>query len=236
MPYNIMRGRSYLNADTKFDVYEIIAHPTRRLILETLHGRPRSSFTELMKATGENTGSLSFHLAKIDPLLKQDESMLYSLNEKGIQAFSIIKQMGNLDKSESKYDSTQHSPALTSGEKLVLSSNKVRPLGRDHIIPAITHSLLHHVHATLTNRRLLLTGWRFFPAAEIELGDIKVVRVKRDVPLTKGNTVGSSIELTYSDHSGKLHWIRFIPPNVKKWADAIQEECSNFSNYSSGAS
>jgi hypothetical protein len=137
-----------------------------------------------------------------------------------------------LDKGESRLDPLQHSPPLLSDEKLVMSSDKVRPLGRDHIIPTFTKSIIHHVNATLTNRRLLLTGWRFFPATEIELCNVRLVRIKKDVPLTKGDSKGNSIEVSYSDRSANIHWIRFVPPNVQSWAKTIQDECSDVSNSS----
>ena len=217
-----------MGTDTKVDIYEVLDHPIRRLILETLHNEKACSFTELMKETEENTGSLSFHLAKLEALLKQDKAKMYSLNQSGVNAYAILRQIKNLDTLQSKAsaDSANSHVGLLEGEKVVISSDRVRPLGRDHIIPGLTKSIVHHVNATLTNRRLLLSGWRFFPPTEIELARVKLVRVKRDTPLTKGDSKGRSVEIIYADHSDNVHSIRFVPPDVERWKDEIREACS----------
>jgi hypothetical protein len=156
---------------------------------------------------------------------------MYSLNQSGVNAYSILRQIKNLDllQSRARADSAKPHMRLPAGEKLILSSDKVRPLGRDHIIPGLTKSIIHHVNATLTNRRLLVSGWRFFPPAEIDLAKVKLVRVKSDVPLTKGDSKGRSVEITYADSSDNVHSLRFVPPDVERWKDEIREGCSEVS-------
>jgi len=44
-----------------------------------------------MKITGENTGSLSFHLVKLEPLIAQNEERKYSLNATGEKMYLIIR-------------------------------------------------------------------------------------------------------------------------------------------------
>jgi len=212
-----------------FDIYETLDHPIRRLLLERLHSRPRSSFTELMKATGESTGSLSFHLSKLEPLLSQDEEKKYSLNQSGERVCSIIKQLTDFEPVQSPSQPPESQANITPEEKIILSSDKIRPLGDEHAIGGLTKSNVHHINATLTNRRLLLSGWRFFHPTEIKLTAVKLVRTKKDIPLTKGDLKGRSIEVTYADQSDRLRSVRFIPPDIEKWAKAIREACSEIS-------
>ena len=211
----------------EFDVYEIATHPTRRLLVKTLHERTGSSFTELMEVTGENTGNLSFHLKKLEPLLSQDEGRKYYLNPTGEKIYSALRQMDTLEPEKPGREFESPEANLARDERVILSSSRVRPLGHDHAVGGFTKGSLHHVSATLTNRRLLLSSWRFFRPQEIHLNRVKLVRVRKDIPLTKGDSKGRSLEITYSDDSGKLHWVRFTPPEVLKWARAVREACSD---------
>jgi len=229
MPRVILcRGGKRLSEKPQYDVYELLAHPVRRALLERLHNRPRSSFTELMKVTGENTGSLSFHLAKLEPLLSQDDSKKYSLNQSGEEAYSIMSQAGGPELGRLQSESSGSSVNLGKGEKIILSTDRARPLGIDHIIGGLTKSNIHRVSVTLTSDRLLLTSFRFFRPPEIPLGAVKLVRVKKDIPITKGDRKGRSIEVTYADSNDHPHWIRFVPPDVGKWASAIRQACADF--------
>jgi hypothetical protein len=154
-----------------------------------------------MKATGENTGSLSFHLSKFEPLVSQDEAKMYSLNQSGEKVYSIIREMEDLEPKQSKVELYGSQANLTADEKIVISSDSVRPLGHDHTVGGLTKSNIYRVNATLTNRRLLLSGWRFFIPTEIQLSSVKFVHIKKDIPFTKGDAKGRSIEVTYSDQS-----------------------------------
>ncbi|NLB76996.1 MAG: helix-turn-helix transcriptional regulator [Crenarchaeota archaeon] len=80
-----------MTTQPEFDPYEIISHRLRREIIDRLHSRPQTSFSELMKITGENTGSLSFHLVKLEPLIAQNEERKYSLNATGEKMYLIIR-------------------------------------------------------------------------------------------------------------------------------------------------
>lgn len=217
----------------EFDVYEILMHPVRRLLIQTLHQRTGCSFTELMEVTGEATGSLSFHLRKVEPLLSQDEDKKYHLNLTGEKVYSALRQMDGFEVNKQGGERESPDVILTKDEKMIISSNRVRPLGRDHAIGGLTKSSLQHVNATLTDRRLILSSWRFFRPEEIRLNDVKLVRVRKDIPFTKGDSKGRSIEITYSDASGKVHWVRFTPPAVQEWVKAIREASSASSTPSS---
>ena len=72
-----------LDISPAFDVYEILDHPIRRLIIGKLHSKPGCSFSELMKTAGENTGSLNLQLSTLAPLISRDEENKYSLNQLG---------------------------------------------------------------------------------------------------------------------------------------------------------
>lgn len=210
-----------------FEIYEVLNHPTRRLIIKILHERGTCSFTELMKEIGENTGSLSFHLDKLKGVISQAETKKYFLNPIGEKSYFALQEMDSIKADKSPMKQEGSAVVLANGEeKVVISSEKVRPLGHDHLIPSFTKSTLFHVNATLTNRRLILSAWRFFGPVEIQLNRIKLVRVRKDIPLTKGDLKGQSIEVTYSDEAGNLHWVRFAPPEIQKWLNAIKESSS----------
>ncbi len=180
-----------------------------------------------MKATGENTGSLSFHLSKLEHLLSQDEEKKYSLNQSGEKIYSIVRQLADFEPVRSKGELSESHANIATDEKIIISSDRVRPLGEQHAVGGLTKSNIHHINATLTNRRLLLSGWRFFHPTEIQLSNVKIVRTKKDIPFTKGDAKGRSIEITYSDESARLHAVRFIPPDIEKWVKEIREACSD---------
>lgn len=219
-----------LTAQVGFDPYEIIAHRLRREIMDRLHSRPQTSFSELMKTTGENTGSLSFHLAKLEPLIAQNEQKKYSLNPTGEKMYLIIRQIEDFEPSASALKSIANPVNLSSNEKIIMSSDNVKPLGFDQgniflKLSSMTKLNMYQIHMTLTNKRLLLSGQGSFPPMEIPLSDVTLVMIKNE-PLNRGYFDGNALEVTYSDQSGKLHWVSLLPPDIERWIKEIQTAAS----------
>lgn len=219
-----------LTVQPKFDPYEIIVHHLRREIIERFHGRPQTSFSELMKATGENTGSLSFHLAKLEPLITQNEEKKYSLNATGEKMYLIIKQIEDLEPTLLTLTVMVIPVNLDSDEKIIMSSDNVKPLGFDQgniflKLSSMTKLNMYQIHMTLTSKRLLLSGQGCFPPMEIPLSTVTLVMIKNE-PLNRGYADGNALEITYSDQSGKLHWVSLLPPDIEKWVKEIQTAAS----------
>jgi len=72
------------------ELFEALGHPTRIRILQTLESEP-IGFAELKKAVGiESSGHLSFHLGKLEGLLKMGQDGGYVLTDEGREALRVI--------------------------------------------------------------------------------------------------------------------------------------------------
>lgn len=72
------------------ELFEALGHPTRIQILQALNQRPMG-FAELKKATGiESSGHLTFHLGKLEGLLKVGQDGSYSLTDDGREALRVV--------------------------------------------------------------------------------------------------------------------------------------------------
>jgi DNA-binding HxlR family transcriptional regulator len=72
------------------ELFEALGHPIRIRILQSLDERPMG-FAELKKAVGiESSGHLSFHLTKLEGLLRADNSGAYSLTDEGREALRVV--------------------------------------------------------------------------------------------------------------------------------------------------
>ena len=72
------------------EVFEALGHPVRIRLLQTLERGP-VGFAELKKAVGiDSSGHLSFHLGKLEGLLRTDQDGRYSLTDEGREALRII--------------------------------------------------------------------------------------------------------------------------------------------------
>lgn len=72
------------------ELFEALGHPIRIRILQTLEERPMG-FAELKKAVGiESSGHLSFHLTKLEGLLRAEDGGAYSLTDEGREALRVV--------------------------------------------------------------------------------------------------------------------------------------------------
>jgi len=72
------------------ELFEALGHPIRIRILQTLEREPMG-FAELKKAVGiESSGHLTFHLGKLEGLLKVGQDGGYSLTDEGREALRVI--------------------------------------------------------------------------------------------------------------------------------------------------
>jgi DNA-binding transcriptional ArsR family regulator len=72
------------------ELFEALGHPTRIRILQTLEHKS-TGFAELKKAVGiESSGHLTFHLGKLEGLLKVGDDRAYSLTDEGREALRVI--------------------------------------------------------------------------------------------------------------------------------------------------
>jgi DNA-binding transcriptional ArsR family regulator len=209
--------------ENNFEIYDIISHPVRRQIILFLHDRKRAGFTEIMQTTGENTGSLSFHLKKMENVLMRDDDQQYLLNREGERAFSMMTLMQQDEVTSYAADSNDLLVNLKKDERLIISSRSVKPLGRRYKLGGLNKSIVHDVSVALTSERLIFSSWRFFPPEEIPLSNIRLANIRQGIPLVNGDSKGVSIEITYLDSGGKIQKIRFLPPNVSRWMAELQK-------------
>lgn len=76
--------------EARAELFEILGHQTRIRILQALSNRPMG-FAELKRETGiESGGLLSFHLGKLDRLVKTTAEGDYALSDEGREALRVI--------------------------------------------------------------------------------------------------------------------------------------------------
>lgn len=211
------------NSEINDVIYDVISHPVRRGIIVFLHEKKAASFTEIMEFTGENTGSLSFHLKKMEYVLMRDDNQRYLLNEEGKRAFSIMNLNQKDEKDGYSIQNGDFLVNLRRDELLIISSNSVKPLGRSFKLGGLNKSSTHNISVALTSERLIFSGWRFFSSEEIPLSNVKLVTVRRGIPLLNGSIEGDFIEITYSNLNGNIQKIRFLPPNVSLWMTELKK-------------
>jgi len=72
------------------ELFEALGHPTRIKILNAMKDNA-ISFSELKKATGiESSGHLTFHLEKLDGLVKAGSDGRYLLTDEGKEAIRLV--------------------------------------------------------------------------------------------------------------------------------------------------
>ena len=75
----------------KAEFFDALGHPTRIKILEVLADGPRS-FSDLKKRLDiESSGNLSFHLGKLDSLVRTNQDGNYALTDDGKEAVRVIE-------------------------------------------------------------------------------------------------------------------------------------------------
>ncbi|AEA12330.1 transcriptional regulator, ArsR family [Thermoproteus uzoniensis 768-20] len=74
------------------DIFEALANPIRRRILELLADRPRL-YSELMDALSVDSPTLAFHLKRLDGLVEKDERGFYRLTQMGAKALEVVRSL-----------------------------------------------------------------------------------------------------------------------------------------------
>src|SRR5487761_581972 len=78
---------------TRAELFDALGHPTRIRILQVLNQR-QLTFSELKKEVGiESSGHLSFHLGKLNKLVKSTSSGSYELTDDGREALHLAEIM-----------------------------------------------------------------------------------------------------------------------------------------------
>ena len=76
---------------SKAEVFEALGHPTRIRILTDLSEKPLA-FSELKRATGlQSNGLLTFHLGKLNDMVKLNSEGAYALTDDGREALRLIQ-------------------------------------------------------------------------------------------------------------------------------------------------
>lgn len=82
-----MRGK-----DAERILFEVISHRIRRAIIASIAEKGPRSFTELMNDAGvSDTGTMTFHLRKMDGFIRKNEKGLYEPTDLGRRAYGAIK-------------------------------------------------------------------------------------------------------------------------------------------------
>lgn len=72
------------------ELLDILSNEIRRRILEYIHDRVEASYTELLELTGVGSGTLNFHLKKLEGLIGHTPRGTYILTDLGKLAVGII--------------------------------------------------------------------------------------------------------------------------------------------------
>ena len=70
-----------------------LSNPIRKEILLTLYKKPNITYTQLLKELGLDTGTLNYHLTKLEGLITKSESGGYILTEAGNLAIDVLKYL-----------------------------------------------------------------------------------------------------------------------------------------------
>lgn len=80
------------------ELFEALGHPTRIRILEAL-GEGPLGFSEIKRRVGlESNGLLSFHLGKLDGLIRLTEEGSYGITDEGREALRVVGTVSILEK------------------------------------------------------------------------------------------------------------------------------------------
>jgi DNA-binding HxlR family transcriptional regulator len=102
--------------NARAEVFEAIGHPARIKILQALEGRPLG-FSELKRAVGiESSGHMSFHLGKLEGLVKAGGSGDYVLTDDGREALRMIQAT----RSEHRAETTKVSVKLPRASRVLV--------------------------------------------------------------------------------------------------------------------
>jgi predicted transcriptional regulator len=114
-------------------IFQALAHPMRRTILEIISSNPKISYTELITELQLSTGKLNYHLERLEGLIEKNAEHHYVLTPLGKKA---LDQMNYLKEETSTED-----------EKYVRTAERARktslqPAVRSFLIVGIAFSII----------------------------------------------------------------------------------------------
>jgi len=80
-----------MQVDHESILFDVLANPIRRKIIEEIALNEKLSYKQLVRLTQLKSGPLYHHLHKLEELLEQDEEKHYLLSEEGIRAIKLIE-------------------------------------------------------------------------------------------------------------------------------------------------
>lgn len=95
------------------EFFEALGHPTRTKMLQVL-AQGQRSFSELKKQLGiESSGNLSFHLGKLDGLVKTNSDGNYTLTDNGKEAVLVIETSLRTENCKEEKQNRRHKLEVT---------------------------------------------------------------------------------------------------------------------------
>ena len=111
-----------LSSEVENIIFQALANPIRRTILEIINSNPKVSYSELILELQLPTGKLNYHIEQLEGLIEKNSERHYVLTPLGIKALNqlnLIKQEANADderyvKAAEKARKTSLQPAVRS--------------------------------------------------------------------------------------------------------------------------
>ncbi len=92
--------------EKEFELFKILSHPTRAMVIELLSENGELSYTQILNTLCIDTGQLNFHLKRMLALLQRTESG-YTLTAAGRTAHKILEEarwlLGSGEQAESAF-------------------------------------------------------------------------------------------------------------------------------------
>jgi DNA-binding transcriptional ArsR family regulator len=154
----------------KQTIFEILAHPIRRRILEEVHNRGEVSYSIFTEQMAIPTGTLYHHLRYMKDLIEQGDNKQYRLTPKGVYAIELVQS------SEINFASDlthPQIPSLTVFDSLFRSfvKNPVRSFTEGAIIVLVFLVFTASIGAVVFGPFLLSgSGLKFYEVILIGLG------------------------------------------------------------------
>jgi DNA-binding transcriptional ArsR family regulator len=109
------------------EIFDALAHPVRRRIIERLQERNALSYSELLKLVDiSNHGKIGFHIRALEGLVERESSRKYRLTEKGLLASELmwdIRFLLSRGRRGLAYEPTTYARNLKSGDHAFLLYN-----------------------------------------------------------------------------------------------------------------
>ena len=100
-------------------ILQVISNKLRRDIIRLIAEEGPISYTKLMKKTGvEDSGTFGFHIKKMRKLLKKNDLGEYILNDTGLKAYKLIKDLEQKKKTEERKEKSEEDEEIVISDKL----------------------------------------------------------------------------------------------------------------------